>query len=167
MYQSTLNVSRTSEGTLAEQAGIYAESWEASQKRVKAAAQGIYDSLLNDEAFIGLNNNLEKLLGGIEVVVDTLGGMSGVLLLTGSIFTKLYAGKIADGLRATAQNVRILTGEEERRNNAFRGQVSEQVDALLNENQTISREIDLLQRRTDVENKIYQKRNLLSEAAKR
>ena len=39
-------------GTLTMQADIYAESWEAAQDRVTAAAEHIYSSLLNDEFFI-------------------------------------------------------------------------------------------------------------------
>ena len=40
--EKNLQTAQDSEGTLQNQADIYAESWEAAQKRVKAAAQSIY-----------------------------------------------------------------------------------------------------------------------------
>jgi hypothetical protein len=45
-FQDNLNIVMESEGALNEQADIYAESWRAAAHRVKAAAEGIYDSLL-------------------------------------------------------------------------------------------------------------------------
>ena len=43
-----------SSGTLQEQADIYAQSWEAAQKRVKASLQSIYSDLIDDKFFIKL-----------------------------------------------------------------------------------------------------------------
>ena len=54
--EENLNRAATAGGTLDEQAQIYAESWEGAQARVKAAAENIWDSLLEDEFFIGLLN---------------------------------------------------------------------------------------------------------------
>ena len=68
--KENLETAYTAEGTLQEQADIYAESWEASSKRVQAAAQGIYDSLLDENFFIGVNNILEDTLTGIEKLID-------------------------------------------------------------------------------------------------
>ena len=41
-FKENLEVARNSEGTLQKQADIYAESWEAAEKRVKASMQGLY-----------------------------------------------------------------------------------------------------------------------------
>ena len=46
--QENLNVAAGSKGTLSRQAEIYAESWEAAKNRVKASAEEIYKTLLND-----------------------------------------------------------------------------------------------------------------------
>ena len=46
--QKNLNVAAGSEGTLSRQAEIYAKSWEAAKNRVKASAEEIYKTLLND-----------------------------------------------------------------------------------------------------------------------
>ena len=73
-----------------EKAAIYAESWEASKDRVTASLEGIYDSLINDEFFIDLNNTLAKSIGAIEKLVDSLGGMSGVLGMIGVLATRIF-----------------------------------------------------------------------------
>lgn len=108
----------TAEGaddSLQDQADIYAESWEAASKRVKASAQDIYDSLLNDKFFIGLNNVFAGLLDTIGGVIDGLGGMKGVLLAVGSIFLKVYRNQAAEALQNVQYSFMMMTktGREE------------------------------------------------------
>ena len=45
------NIAAGSGGTLQKQADIYAQSWEAASKRVRASMETIYRALLNDEFF--------------------------------------------------------------------------------------------------------------------
>jgi len=65
-FQENLKVAYKSTGELNKQAEIYAESWEASGDRVQAAWEGIYDSLIDEEFFIKLNDLITILLGGVE-----------------------------------------------------------------------------------------------------
>ena len=50
-FKELVGVAENSEGTLQLQADIYAKSWEGARKRVQAAAEGIYDSLIDEEFF--------------------------------------------------------------------------------------------------------------------
>ena len=109
--EKNLQTAQGSEGTLQNQADIYAESWEAAQKRVKAAAQGIYQDLLDDKFFIGLTNVLEKVLEAIHGVIKGFGGMKGVLTALGSIFLTTYAQKMPEALNNLRQNFMVLTGQ--------------------------------------------------------
>ena len=109
--EKNLQTAQNSEGTLQNQADIYAESWEAAQKRVKAAAQGIYQDLLDDKFFIGLTNGLEKVLEAIHEVINGFGGMKGVLTALGSIFLTTYAQKMPEALNNLRQNFMVLTGQ--------------------------------------------------------
>ena len=77
-FQGNVDAAKNSEGTLSEQQDIYAEGWEAASKRVKAAAQDIYDSILNDEFFIDLLNGFEKVLDGLGGLIDGFGGLKGI-----------------------------------------------------------------------------------------
>ena len=109
--EKNLQTAQDSEGTLQNQADIYAESWEAAQKRVKAAAQSIYQDLLDDKFFISLTNGLAKALDGVKGLIDGLGGMKGVLIAVGSIFLQTYAQKMPEAINNLRQNLMVLTGQ--------------------------------------------------------
>jgi hypothetical protein len=89
-FKGNVFLAETSGGTLDNQAEIYAESWEAAQNRVRAAAEGIWDSLLNDEFFIDMLNGLETVLNGLDLFIDSVGGIPGVLSGIGLIATSVF-----------------------------------------------------------------------------
>jgi hypothetical protein len=79
--QSNLTIAQGSTGALNQQQEIYAESWEAAADRVKAAAEEIWDALLEDEFFIELTNGFSNFLEVIAKLSKSLGGMKGILAL--------------------------------------------------------------------------------------
>jgi TP901 family phage tail tape measure protein len=89
--KENLQVTAEAEGTLNEQAEIYAESWDAAKDRVRAAAEDIYDSLLDEDFFIGLLNGFEKVLTGVGNLVDAVGGLPGVLSMVGAVMTRVFS----------------------------------------------------------------------------
>ena len=108
-YQKNLFAAQTSEGSLQEQADIYAESWEAAQKRVKASAESVYNAILNDKFFIDLNNNFAKLLDVVKTFIDGMGGVQGVLLSLGAIVTRVFQKQIAESLSNVAFSLKMMT----------------------------------------------------------
>lgn len=100
---SNQKLASQSEGTLQSQADIYAQSWEAASKHVKASLQSIYQDLLDDKFFIKMTNGFSKLLNGLHNFIDGIGGIKGVLLGIGSFFLSQIAGKIQPAL----QNLKI------------------------------------------------------------
>lgn len=98
--QENLNTAYNSEGALQEQADIYAESWEAAQKRVTAALQDIYDSLLNDKFFIGINNMFASTLNIFGDLIDGFGGFKGILITIGTIAVKYFKGNILSSIES-------------------------------------------------------------------
>ena len=98
-----------SSGSLQEQADIYAESWEAAQKRVRAAAQEIYDALLDDKFFISVTNLLAKFLNVIDDVVDGLGGLKGVLFAIGAIASTVFKDQMVSGIENAMYSLKMLT----------------------------------------------------------
>lgn len=97
-YEQNLFSAQTADGSLQEQADIYAESWEAASKRVDAALEGLYDSLINDEAFIDLLNGIEKIVSATEMMVDSMGGFGGVISGLGVIFTNVFRKQITQSI---------------------------------------------------------------------
>nr|DAO08572.1 MAG TPA: hypothetical protein [Caudoviricetes sp.] len=96
------------EGSLQEQADIYAESWEAARDRVRASAEDIYDSLINPDFYIGVDDVLSPILSTTADIIDGLGGMSGVLATTALLMNKAFGDKIAQGMRDIASNLGII-----------------------------------------------------------
>ena len=104
-YQKNLSAAQNSTGTLQEQADIYAESWEAARDRVKAASQAIYSDLLDDKFFITILNGLEKILTGIDNLIDGIGGLRTILPLVITLMTKLYGQGMADSIDRITFNI--------------------------------------------------------------
>ena len=108
-FQANLKTIADAEGTLDQQAEIYAQSWEAAEKRVKAAAEGVYQSLLNDKFFISVNNGFANLLSGIDAFIEGLGGVKPLLIGISSIFLSNFAHKIPQALENIRYNLQLLS----------------------------------------------------------
>lgn len=107
--QENLQTVAKASGTLDEQAQIYAESWEAARKRVQAAAEGIYQDLLKDDFFIWLTDAFGSVLEFIDKIIDSLGGLSGVLPGIALLVNKIFGDKIIAGAQTLAHNLMNLT----------------------------------------------------------
>lgn len=107
--QENLDTVAKASGTLDEQAQIYAESWEAARKRVQAAAEGIYQDLLKDDFFIWLTDAFGSVLEFIDKIIDSLGGLSGVLPGIALLVNKIFGDKIIAGAQTLAHNLMNLT----------------------------------------------------------
>ena len=112
--QENLNTARNATGELQKQADIYAESWEAAQKRVQASLEKIYTTIIDDKAFIGLTDTLAGTINVIGNVIEGLGGVKGILLLISSIVMNTYAKEIPKILTTLTNNINVLTGAAER-----------------------------------------------------
>lgn len=107
-YKENVERAKNSEGSLQEQADIYAESWEAAKDRVKTSLQAIYKSLINDQFFIEFNNKIGDILDGINTFIKSLGGIKGILLTVGGIFMSVFQKQIATSLSNMIFNVKNL-----------------------------------------------------------
>ncbi len=114
VFQENLATAQGAEGALDEQAEIYAESWEAAQNRVRASIENIYQKIIDDEAFIDILGVIENLVNGIGNVIDTMGGLKGVLLTVGSIGTKVFKNQLSESISNLAYNLDPLREERVR-----------------------------------------------------
>lgn len=110
-YEQNLLAAQTSDGSLQEAADIYAESWEAAKDRVTAAAEEIYNQLLNDEFFIDLNNGFAGFLNILSNTIDSLGGLPGVLLVASSLMMKLFGKDMATAIDNWGYNIKLRSKE--------------------------------------------------------
>lgn len=95
-YKQNQEVANSAEGTLEQQQKIYEESWAASSKRVRAAAEEVYGALIDDKFFIKLNDAFASSLGTIGDLIKGLGGVRGALFSIGSVASLVFKDQIAN-----------------------------------------------------------------------
>ena len=123
-FKENLAMAQDADGALEQQAEIYAESWEAARDRTKVAAEDIYDSLINPDFYIKVDDLITPLLSGTADVIDAMGGMNGVLAASVLLINKVYGDKIAESLRESAVQIGFLTNQEQARARALQQQAA-------------------------------------------
>lgn len=108
--QKNITIAANSEGTLQEQADIYAQSWEGAKKRLQASLQGIYHGIIDDKTFISMTDNISKVVDGVNGLIKGLGGVRGILLTVANIFAIHYAKEMPRFLERIKENLFIITG---------------------------------------------------------
>jgi hypothetical protein len=137
-FQENLAIAQSSEGALTEQAEIFEESWRAAARRVKASAEGIYDSILEDKAFINILDLTAGILSVIEKMADSVGGLNGVLSLSSVLFMRAFGDKAANSLRDFAFNLKVGTGQAEKLNTAFKQRAADLAEKINNDTSEIN-----------------------------
>ena len=90
VMQSNVNIAMNAEGSLQDQQDIYAESWAAASKKVKASLEGLYQDLIPDEFIIDLTNGFADIISAVDALLNAFGGLPNILLLISNIaLTKL------------------------------------------------------------------------------
>ena len=116
------NLGRAAEATntLTEQNEVYEESWEAAKNRVTAAAQAIYSDLLDDNFFKNFLDSTAAVLRGVDEIIDSMGGLGGVVSALGVIFTKVFEKQMLAGISSVAYNLKQMTKAGKAENEAMR-----------------------------------------------
>ena len=110
MYNQNLEIAGDSEGALQEMQDIYAESWAAASKRVKASLESVYGAIINDKVIINITNNVADLIDKVYSLVDAFGGLGPVLGGIGAIFMKNMKPQMADGITKFINNLELSSG---------------------------------------------------------
>ena len=155
-FQDNLSIANNSSGALEEQADIYAESWEAARDRVTAAAEDIYDSILDDKFFITILNGFEKLLTGVGEFTDSLNGLPGVLSVLGVIVTKVFSNQLAASVERIAFNIRSLSGQTQAAAEKLRNTAMQEASTISFNTGTAAGDLqgEQLKRRLELQNQI-------------
>lgn len=162
-FQENLTTAYGAEGALQQQANVYAEGWEAARDRVRAAAEGVYDSLINPDFYIKMDNSIGSFLEILEDVIDTLGGFEGVANVAFFAFSKLFGNQMAQGLRNTVDNTRLLLGLEKQKDQVMRNESVNQIQQLASEDQVMGAQIDYAKKRLAAENEVQRVRTSLND----
>lgn len=133
-FKKNLAIAQGSEGELDRQAQVYAESWQAARDRVKAAAEDIYDSIINPDLFIGLDDMFTPTLTFIAKLIDGLGGLNGILSISVNLMTKMFGDKMSQAIRNVADNFTIMKNNSDQGTKSMAAKLAEysfndQIDA--------------------------------------
>ena len=102
------DIAKNAEGTLQAQQDIYAESWEAASKRVKASLQSVYHDLLDDKFFISLSNGFAQIIDGLHSFIEGLGGIKPLLIGIGGFVLSSISGKITPAIQSIGLNIKHM-----------------------------------------------------------
>lgn len=146
-FRELVGVAENSEGTLQLQADIYAKSWEGARKRVQAAAEGIYDSLIDEEFFKDVDNVVTVVLNGINATIKGLGGVKGVVSNISALILSIYKKDITSGLNNFGMMIQNMTPKgrqviENRRQEALNEQQNLFNDIYSNQQSSLPINID-------------------------
>ena len=130
-FEQNVRVAKDAEGTLDKQFKIYEESWEAAQKRFAASMQEIYSQILNDDFFIDLTNAFTKIIQSIGRVMDSFGGLKGLLPGISALLLKIFGPDLSASIDRFANNIKI--------------KFSNTLETFLQERQKFSQELQNIQ----------------------
>lgn len=133
-FKENVGIAEGSEGTLQKQADIYAESWEAASKRVRASAESLYQDLINDKFFISINNGIANVLSGLDAFIDKAGGLKTIITAVSGIFLSAFASKIPDAIKTAKYNLEVLTGGSQKAYQNIFAQMQESTNKVIKEN---------------------------------
>ena len=172
-FKINIDLAIESEGSLDAQQKIYAEGWEAAADRARAAAESIFEKLINDDFFIDLLEGLEKFLNGFDKFIDAVGGLPGILSIASTIMFKMFGPAMADGIRNFTYNISTFLGTAQQQaaktKNEFMNMATALIDKTKNDvisNNSLTLELDMLKQKVNLEQTYIQFENQLSQKQK-
>lgn len=109
-----VELAEMSEGELTKQQEIWSESWQAATKRVEQSKNELYESLVNDEAMIQLQDTWASIISGFNSFIEQMGGLMPFLLSFVGIFSKTLFPLLLNGFTRLKNNISVLTGQASR-----------------------------------------------------
>lgn len=158
MYEKSLATSMRSVGALSAQHMDYLEGVEAHQEKLRASAEGLYQSLFKSDEINAVYDVLTGIVTLVDELVQSLGGMPGVLAAVGMLFAKAAKNSIADFAAKQKEN--------KLNNEMYRSQIQNGKEIIEQQRKKIkaSDEVDAhLQKVLSLEEQIYAKADSLTD----
>lgn len=127
-FKINLEIADSSEGSLDAQAEIFADSWEAASNRVQASLETLYETLLDDDFFVGLISFGADFIEQINNVATGLGGLKGIAGLASTALLKIFGPQLAEGINNAVYSIRSLFGLTQKEITATKKQAAEALE---------------------------------------
>lgn len=113
MYENNMAISADAEGALQKMQDTYTEGWEAASNKVKASLEEVYNSLLvfNDSKIIAGMNMAASAIDAVGNAIDSLGGVSGILMHIGNIALYSFKDQMGAGIDTAINKITNLRDE--------------------------------------------------------
>lgn len=108
-FESNVNLAKSAEGTLNAQQAIYEESIAASKKALQTNLEDLYQDLLDDKLLKGFIDGVAELVHGFNFLVESVGGLTGILSLAGVLIQKFAGDAIVTKLANTANQFKAIS----------------------------------------------------------
>ena len=141
-YKENLARAQNADGSLTQQAEIYAEGWEAASKRVKASLETIYNNLLDDNFFINLTDGAADLLNVLNGIVKSLGGAKGLLLGISTIVLTKMRPEITKSFQNMAYSFNTMMGKTQAENTSTKQQANSLLSTIGDPNTIIGKNMN-------------------------
>lgn len=105
-FKVNLEIAESAKGTLEDQFKIYEQSWEGASNRLKASAEGMYSKLIPEDTLIEATDAIAKIVDGLGEVVDSFGGLKGILLTVTTILLNKFQPAIANAINTGITKVK-------------------------------------------------------------
>ena len=135
LFKVNVELALDSEGTLTEQSEIFEESWLGAKRRVTAALEGIYDTLLDDKVFIFITNGIASIIEGVDWLIDRAGGLPSAISFIGLAVQHLFGKEIKQVISDVFYSIETYTGQTQRK-------IADLMQTMAQQNQYIQAEYD-------------------------
>ena len=175
VMEENVQMAKDANGELEHQHEIWETGLEGATKRVQANLEEIKNSLLDENDLIPLLNIADGFLTVVGDLIDSLGGLPGLLSIIASIGLKIYGPQAANMLMNMTSGIRSLYGgltgkTEADKSQAIIDSTSAQLSMTaqtsgIGDNEMVARN-ELLRTEVGITTQIEDKRNELNNTAK-
>ena len=109
VMEKNLELTKAANGALQEQNEIYSDSVEAAEKRMTTSAEKLMSTLLDGDTLKPFYEAASDILEVVNTLVESFGGLPGILTTVASLLLKGSQQKITDGFRNTAQSIKEMS----------------------------------------------------------
>lgn len=131
-FQNNVYTAETSEGTLSAQQAIFEESIEASKEALATQMEDLYQDIFDEDVVKGFIDGLTEVAHGFDFLIESIGGLPGLLSLSAVLITRFAGDSIVANLRSMTGNFKELTASAQEEAMALKRAALEQNKMLLN-----------------------------------
>lgn len=136
LFKANVSLAIDSEGSLTEQSEIFEEGWLGAKKRVTAALEDIYNTLLDDKIFIFLTNGVASIVEAVDWLIDRAGGLPAALGLIGLTIQHVFGKDIKQVISDVFYSIETYTGQTQRK-------IADLMQTMAQQNKYVQAEYDI------------------------